>query len=133
MKDSRPIGFELKDVFQLVVGAAILGVPIAYSEESWKLGAELSGGHIAFILFSSLLFLSLFAYVLFYQSNFRKHQFQFFLRVTSAYLLTVLVVAIILGGIDKLPLIDAPMLALKRVIVVAFPACFSATIFDSLS
>ena len=53
-------------------------------------------------------------------------------RVLTAYGLTLLISAALLFGIDRLELTTDPILALKRTILVAFPASFAATGVDSL-
>ena len=47
-----------------------------------------------------------------------------------AYILTIMVVALVLLCIDKLPVLDSPLVALKRVIVIAMPASMGAIIVD---
>ena len=48
------------------------------------------------------------------------------------YLLTLLVSAIVLLTIDRLPAITDPLVAFKRLVIVSFPASFAATVVDSL-
>lgn len=50
----------------------------------------------------------------------------------TVYFISNLVALIGLLVIDKLPLVEEPMVAINRIILVAFPASFSATIVDSL-
>jgi len=52
--------------------------------------------------------------------------------VSAVYLTTLVVTAMILWGVDRLPLFEDPMPAFKRCVLVAVPASFSATIVDSL-
>jgi len=47
-------------------------------------------------------------------------------------LVTLLVSAAVLMMLAKLPVLTDPIVAPKRVILVAFPASFSATVVDSL-
>ncbi len=53
-------------------------------------------------------------------------------RVVATYLVTLLVSAAVLMMLTKLSVLTEPLVALKRVILVAFPASFSATVVDSL-
>ena len=53
-------------------------------------------------------------------------------RVMTVYLLTLTISTLILFAIDRLPLVTDPLLALKRVVLVSFPAVFAATVVDSL-
>jgi hypothetical protein len=57
---------------------------------------------------------------------------EFIWRTISLYLVTIIVCAAILLVIDKLPVTDNPAVALKRCVLVAFAASFSATVVDSL-
>ena len=53
-------------------------------------------------------------------------------RVLITYGLTLLISVLLLLGVDRLELLSDPLLALKRTILVAFPATFAATAVDSL-
>ena len=79
----------------------------------------------------SLAFITLFAYQSVFQANIVKRRRAFFLRVIAAYILTLLVVSIVLLALNKLPLITDPILALKRIILIAMPASMGAIIVDS--
>jgi SulP family sulfate permease len=48
------------------------------------------------------------------------------------YAVTLGCAALILWGIDRLPVVEHPLLAFKRCVLVSVPASFSATIVDSL-
>ena len=52
--------------------------------------------------------------------------------MVATYLVTLLVSAAVLMMLTKLSVLTEPLVALKRVILVAFPASFSATVVDSL-
>jgi uncharacterized membrane protein len=52
--------------------------------------------------------------------------------VIATYLLSLVVVAILLALIDKTPWGVDNVLAIKRIIVVGFPAAMSATVADAL-
>ena len=60
------------------------------------------------------------------------HRLDFVLRILLTYGLTLAVAGIGLALVDKLQPFDAPAVALKRMILVALPASFSATVVDSL-
>ena len=46
---------------------------------------------------------------------------------------SLLISALILFGVDRLELFVDPLVGVKRTILVAFPACFAATVIDGLS
>ena len=121
-----------QDVGQLTVGACVLGIPMAYCEEVWTLGQELPAANALGLVAVSLSFLALFAYTIFYRSILRGHVFEYVERVMLGYVITFCVCALILALIQKWPLMTDAATALKRTVVVAFPACFSATVLDSL-
>ena len=54
------------------------------------------------------------------------------IRVLTVYLLTLMVSALMLYAIDRLPAFTEPLVAIKRTVLVAFPAVFAATVVDSL-
>ena len=117
------------DVGQIAVGALMLGIPVALSEEVWGLGEVLSGGRVALIALASIIILAFFVKSLFYPNLAREHRFEFFKRVTAAYLVTLLVAILLLVLFDKGSLQDW-ILMLKRAVIIAFPACFAATAVD---
>ena len=132
VREELKVVFNFRDVAQLLVGAAVLATPIAYSEEAWSLGEGLSFAHVSMLFLASFGFLAIFVYVLFYQSKFHENRGQFVSRVVVAYIVTFLVAAIILAAIDRFPLFSLPWVAIKRAVVVAFPGCFSATLVDAI-
>ena len=124
--------YELKDALEIIIGSVVLAYPIAITEEVWDLGYNLSDKGALFLGMSSLAFQAIFVYVFFYYGKMVTHTAEFFLRLGSVFFLTLLVSALMLGVIDKLPLMDEPIVAIKRTIVVAFAASFSATTFDKV-
>lgn len=124
------VEFYPRDVFQVIVGASLLAVPLAYTEETWKLGETLPMINIVGLLGISMFFISAFVYYNFYRTHFLEHWIEFIKRVISIYVLSFLVVAVLLTLIERAPW-DADMwLAIKRVIIVAFPASLSAAVAD---
>ena len=57
---------------------------------------------------------------------------QFVVRVLGTYLVALTVVAVLLALVDKTPWGIDNALAIKRIIVVTFPAAMSATVADSI-
>jgi len=56
----------------------------------------------------------------------------FLQRVLSTYGLKLVIAALLLFGIDRLDLYGHPLVAIKRTVLVACPACFAATVVDNL-
>ena len=133
MQNNQPVksNFNAEDIGQIAVGAFALSVPIAFSEEAWRLSASLPALNLVLVVVLSLAFITLFAYQSVFQANIVKRRRAFFLRVIAAYILTLLVVSIVLLALNKLPLITDPILALKRIILIAMPASMGAIIVDS--
>jgi uncharacterized membrane protein len=119
-----------RDIIQMIVGATLLAIPLVYTEETWKLGEQLPLLNITGIAFVSILFISIFIFYNYYRNHIRQHKFAFLKRVVFTYLIALIVVAIILTLIQKAPWEENYILAIKRIIIVAFPASLSATIAD---
>ena len=60
------VEFRLRDMMQVIVGASILAVPVAFTEETWKLGESLPTVNVLFLSGLSLLFIAGFVYFNFY-------------------------------------------------------------------
>ena len=126
------VEFRLRDVIQTIVGASILAIPAAYTEETWNLGSELAHSNIIGIAVLSITFIAIFVYYNFYKSYFAEFRSQFILRVVGTYLVSLVVVAVLLALVDKTPWGVDNLLAIKRIIVVGFPAAMSATVVDAI-
>ncbi|NAS10694.1 DUF2391 family protein [Poritiphilus flavus] len=124
------VEFRPRDIMQVIIGSTILALPIAYTEEAWKLGEELPLINVAFLSLLSLTFIALFVFFNFYRFNIRGHRFNYFKRVLATYLISILVVAVLLTIIQRCPWQEDHILAIKRIIIVSFPASMSATISD---
>jgi uncharacterized membrane protein len=122
--------FNLEDAGQIFVGAFALAVPISFSEEAWLLGESLPTTNLTLLFLLSCVFLSIYAFESVYQRNISGRVTEFISRIAIAYVLTIMVVALVLLCIDKLPVLDSPLVALKRVIVIAMPASMGAIIVD---
>ncbi len=123
--------FNIEDVGQIFVGAFALAVPISFSEEAWLLGERLPFTNLILLLILSWVFLSIYTYESVFQRNIKGRRAEFVARIFAAYLLTLAVVALVLLCIDKLPILESPETALKRVVVIAMPASMGAIIVDS--
>ena len=131
-EDSDVRKFRASDILEIIVGACVLAIPIACTEEVWRLGETLPTRNIVAVCVTSIVVVSLFVYFIFYKENLRGNTGQFLLRIFACYGVTLLVVLFILGMFQKLPWQSDPVIAIKRVILVGFPACFSATVLDAL-
>ena len=80
----------------------------------------------------SVVVLSFLIYELHYQAHRPDDRRDFLHRVLSTYGLTLAVSALLLVCVDRLDLFAQPLVAIKRTILVAFPASFAATVVDSL-
>lgn len=123
------------DLAQLVVGANVLAFPIAATEEIWDLSEQLSVLQALAFVVLSCVFLSTFIHYI-HKMRRRDHafgSFRFhFVRLLATYGITLLVSASILALLGKFPLLSDTAVALNRMVLVAFPASFSATVVDSL-
>jgi len=136
LNEILPHKFNLRDFLQIVIGASILAVPVGFTEEAWRLGESLPLLNVIGLLILSVIFMAAFVYY-HYHSSYRIHGVngrwdQFGKRVFWTYAGSFIIVAIILTLIDKTPWITDLTLAIKRVIIVTFPASMSAVIADTL-
>jgi len=123
-------GFHLKDVVQVIVGATILAIPVAFTEEVWKLGEELPWLNIFAVVFISISFISIFVYYNYYKSRLKGHWFDFLKRIGFTYLFSIIVVALMLTVIQRADWVNMWDVSLKRVFMIAFPASMSAVVAD---
>lgn len=123
--------FNLEDVSQILIGAAVLAVPIAFSEEAWLMGETLKWSNIAMVTLISMAFLTIYVYQSIFQGNIRFRIMTYVARIVLTYLITVFVVALILYALDKLPVLTDPTTALKRIIIITLPASMGGVIIDS--
>ena len=127
------VTFKLSDVGQIAVGACVMAFPVIAAEELWDLGAELSLGRVMLFALASVTFLGIFIRMMHHDPEVEHSKREFFKRVISTYLVTMIICALLLYGIDRLDLMDNPLVGLKRTILAAFPACFAATVVDGMS
>jgi len=125
------LNINLEDIAQIIIGAFALAVPISFSEEAWRLGETLPLFNLFLIVVLSVGFLALFAYQSVFQGNILHRNFIFIFRVIIAYLITLFVVSLVLLSLDKFPILTEPVLAIKRLIIIAMPASMGAIMVDS--
>lgn len=127
------VEFYPRDVLQVILGASILAIPVAFTEEAWRMGELLPLNKVLGIMGLSLFFIAVFVYYNFYRDgHFREHWDQFLKRVISIYVIALMVVAVILTLIEQAPWSTDRLLAFKRIILVAFPASMSGAVADML-
>jgi len=124
--------FARRDVAEIVVGACVMAFPVATTGEVWDLGEQLSLLRVLLFAVASVFFLGMMVFLLHHRKDVPADPRTFFLRVLSTYGLTLVIAALLLYGVDKLPQFAAPLVAVKRTILVAFPASFAATVVDSV-
>lgn len=128
---ASPMRVELKfeDIVQLIVGSLMLGVPVALSEEAWNLGATLPASRIYMIAGFTIMLNAFFIKMLFYRDNLPEYRLDFIKRVCAAYIVALLMALLLLAMFDK-GLLEDPILAMRRAVIIAFPASFAATTVD---
>ena len=123
--------FEKKDVIEVLVGASILAIPVGFTEETWPLGESLPIPNIFGILILSLAFISVFVYYQYHHKHYHpNHVKEFTKRVAFTYIGSFLVVAIMLTLIQQAPWSTEAVIALKRTVLVTFPASMIALVAD---
>ena len=110
-----------------------MAFPVATAEEIWNLGTELAIGRVFLFTLASLFFLAVMIYGMHGHSGGQSDRKAFWQRVSTTYLLTLLISALLLFGVDRLNLLSEPLIGIKRTILVAFPASFAATVVDGFS
>lgn len=126
------VEFRPRDVMQVVVGASILAVPVAFTEETWNLAKDLPLENVLMLSAMSLFFIASFVYFNFYRYLLKDHWFEYIKRVISIYVLSLIVVGLVLTIIRKCPWGVDDILALKTILIVAFPASMSAAVSDTI-
>lgn len=121
----------LRDLAEIVVGGLVLAFPVAVTEEVWNLSVEISFGRAILISCGSLLIIAGFVQTSYRHSLTASSQRELATRVLTVYGVTMLIAATVLTAVDRLPLFTETMVAIKRTIIVAFPASFAATVVDS--
>ena len=131
-RSDQRVTFTGRDVSEIALGACVMAFPAATTEEVWNLGAELSAIRVVSFALASLFFLCLLILLLHHGKIQGSDPKVFFQRVMSTYGITLLISAALLVGVDRIDLLSEPLVSLKRIILVAFPASFAATVVDGL-
>lgn len=130
----NPLMVELKprDVSQLFIGALLVASPLCFTEEIWTLSKELPSINIIYLMICSMITVTSFVYFNFYRYKLSGHFVEFIKRIFAIYFITTLSVVLILFLIDKFPVFKEPYVAMRRVVIIAFPSIFGAAITDYL-
>ncbi len=130
----RPImlNFYPRDVMQVIVGASILAIPVAFTEETWKLGETLPLQNILGLMLLSIIFISSFVYYNYYRGSMKSHGTEFIKRVSTTYLVSFFVVALLLVLIERAPFDSNFPVAFARTVIVTFPASMSGSVADMI-
>jgi len=126
------VEFYPRDLMQVIIGASLLAIPVAFTEETWKLGESLPFINTLTLMLLSIVFISAFVYYNYYRNELKQHKSEFIKRVILTYLAAFLVVSFILVIIQRAPWSTDWILALKRTILVTFPACMSGAVADMI-
>ncbi len=126
------VEFRPRDLMQVVVGASVLAVPVAFTEETWNLGEELPLLNVLVLSGMSVIFIGLFVYLNFYRYMLKENIGEYVKRVISIYFFSLLVVGVLLTIIQRCPWGADNILALKRILIVTYPASMSASLSDSI-
>ncbi len=121
------------DLAEVALGACIIGFPVATSEAVLSLSLELSIGRVLTWAVVTVLILSAVVYSIHRDDRSMLSNKSYLMRVAMTYSLTMLISAMLLFGVDRLDLFHDPIVALKRTIIVAFPASLAATLVDGFS
>lgn len=123
--------FNLEDFIQIVIGSSLLVAPIAFSEEAWNMSKSLPLINVFFLMSLSIFFISLYVYQGIFSANIHDRLSTYISRIFIDYLITLLVVFVILIALNKIPF-DTPVIAIKRVIIIGFPASLVGVILDGM-
>lgn len=125
----KKIDFE--DLSQLIIGASVLSVPIAFTEEAWNLSKTIPMLNLGIIVILTLCFIALYAFKGIFQGHIKERKATFVKRILIGYSVTLVVVVIVLFALNKFPISHEPLIAFKRVIIISFPASMGAIVVDS--
>ncbi len=130
------IDFNIHDLFQVIIGASILAVPVGFTQEVWSLGESLPLLNIFLLMIVTLFFISIFTYFHYHRqyinANPMNHLSKLTKRVLVTYIFSFIVVAILLEIIQVTAWSVDTLLAFKRVVIVALPSALGAVISDTI-
>jgi len=119
------------DLAEMLVGAVPIAYPLAVTEEVWNLGESITWMSALLLWAGTGVVIGWYGSHAFQAGGFRKNWSSVLIRLGLVQLLTFAVCALLLIVVGKWPIATDPALAIKRTLLVLFPASFSATIVDS--
>jgi uncharacterized membrane protein len=122
---------DFEDLSQVIIGSSVLSVPIAFTEEAWNLSKTIPILNLVVIVVLTLSFIGMYAFKGIFQGHIKQRKTTFVKRVLIDYGVTLLVVIVVLFALNKFPISENPLIALKRVIIISFPASMGAIVVDS--
>ena len=125
--------FRVRDVAEIALGTCAIAFPLAVTQEVWDLGAELSLIRAGVLATASVVGLALVVGALHHGSLRGLDSKVYLLRLVGTYGIALLISALLLIAIGRFDLLGAPLVGLKRAILVTLPACFAATGVDSVA
>jgi len=129
---SFQIELTFHDIFQIAVGAYILTIPVSLTEEVWVLTEQLALRKILYLGALSIFFIACFVYSHSFRGHLKENWIHFINRIIATYFVSLFAVGLFLTLIDKCPWGTDNILAIKRLVFIAFPASMAATISDSM-
>ena len=127
------VEFTTRDIAEIALGTCAIAFPLAVTQEVWDLGAELSLMRAGVLATASVVGLALVVGALHHGSLRSSDRKVYLQRLAGTYGIALLISALLLVAIGRFDLLGAPLVGLKRAILVTFPACFAATGIDSIA
>lgn len=127
------VEFRVRDVAEIALGTCAMAFPLVVTQEVWDLGSELSLLRAGAFATVSVLVLALVVGGLHHGGEHGLDRKIYLQRLVGTYGIALLISALLLFAIGRFDLLGAPLVGLKRAILVTFPACFAATGVDSIA
>jgi uncharacterized membrane protein len=121
-----------RDILQLFVGSFLIAAPLCLTEEVWNLSVTLKMINTYALCAVSFIVIISFIYLNFYRHRLKGNVVSFIKRVVATYIIAISSVVLMLSLIDKFPFQQEPIVAIKRVMIIGFPALFGAVLADHL-
>lgn len=130
------VEFDIHDLIQVIIGASIIAVPIAFTQETWAFGEVLPLLNIFIIMGLTIFFISIFTYFHYHKehlhSNPKYHIFELVKRVAVTYVFSFIMVSLLLSLLQINSWGTDALLSFKRAVVVTFPSAMGAAISDTI-
>lgn len=130
----NPLMIELKprDIAQIFVGSLLVATPLCLTEEVWNISETLPMANMYYILGCSVFAVMLFVYFNFYRFKLKGNILNYVKRIMAIYIISLSSVVLVLFLVGKFPIETSTIVAIKRVVLIGFPAIIGATITDYL-